>query len=72
MGTQIGATDNRYLYATKPSTGEKMGDKYRVKNWSEYDAGLKQRGSLTFWVNEEVLKSWLEEEKTGKQGASPK
>ena len=52
--------------------GEKMGDKYRVKNWSEYDAGLKQRGSLTFWVNEEVLKSWLEEEKTGKQGASPK
>ena len=44
--------------------GEKMGDKYRVKNWSEYDAGLKQRGSLTFWVNEEVLKSWLEEEKT--------
>ena len=53
--------------------GEKMGDKYRVKNWLEYDAGLKQRGSLTFWVNEEVLKSWLEEEeKTGKQGASPK
>ena len=52
--------------------GEKMGDKFRVKNWSEYDAGLKQRGSLTFWVNEEVLKSWLEEEKTGKQGASPK
>ena len=52
--------------------GEKMGDKYRVKNWSEYDAGLKQPGSLTFWVNEEVLKSWLEEEKTGKQGASPK
>ena len=52
--------------------GEKMGDKYRVKNWSEYDAGLKQRGSLTFWVNEEVLKSWVEEEKTGKQGASPK
>ena len=25
-----------------------------------------------FWVNEEVLKSWVEEEKTGKQGASPK
>ena len=45
--------------------GEKMGDKYRVKNWSEYDTGLKQRGSLTFWVNEEVLKSWVEEEKTG-------
>ena len=49
-----------------------MGDKYRVKNWSEYHAGLKQWGSLTFRVNEEVLKSWLEEEKTGNQGAPPK
>ena len=49
-----------------------MGDKYRVKNWSDYDAGLKQRGSLTFWISEEVVLGWLEPEKTGKQGASPK
>lgn len=49
-----------------------MGDKYRVKNWSDYDAGLKQRGSLTFWISEEVLEGWLEPEKTGKQGASRK
>ncbi|MDJ0556396.1 MAG: hypothetical protein QNJ68_18545 [Microcoleaceae cyanobacterium MO_207.B10] len=29
--------------------------KYRVSNWSEYDASLKQRGSLTFWLSNEVI-----------------
>ena len=44
---------------------------YRIRNWSEYNAALKNRGSLTFWVEEEVLKGWLNEQKTGKRGASP-
>jgi hypothetical protein len=26
-----------------------------IRNWSEYDAGLKQKGSLTFWINPSVL-----------------
>ncbi len=43
---------------------------YRIRNWSEYNAALKFRGSLTFWVDEEVLKGWLNEQKTGKRGAS--
>ena len=43
---------------------------YRVRNWSEYDAALKQRGSLTFWVEEEVIEQWLNREKTGRKGAS--
>lgn len=43
---------------------------YRVRNWSEYNAGLKQRGSLTFWLNEEAMEGWLNQEKTGKRGAS--
>jgi hypothetical protein len=29
--------------------------KFRVKNWSEYDAGLGRRGSLTLWVTPEVM-----------------
>jgi len=29
--------------------------KFRVKNWAEYDAGLRHRGSLTLWVTPEVL-----------------
>jgi hypothetical protein len=32
--------------------------KFRVKNWAEYDAGLRRRGSLTLWVTAEVLNSW--------------
>jgi hypothetical protein len=43
---------------------------YRIRNWSEYDAALKNRGSLTFWVDEEVLAGWLNDQKTGKRGAS--
>ena len=27
----------------------------RVTNWSEYDAALRQRGSLTVWFTEEAI-----------------
>ncbi|MEL6385576.1 MAG: IS5 family transposase [Cyanobacteria bacterium J06626_18] len=43
---------------------------YRIRNWSAYDAALKQRGSLTFWIEEAVLAGWLNPEKTGRRGAS--
>lgn len=33
-------------------------DKYRVRNWREYNEGLKQRGALTLWISEEGLKQW--------------
>ena len=32
--------------------------RYRVKNWSEYDAGLRARGSLTVWFSEEAIEEW--------------
>jgi transposase len=47
-----------------------MRPQYRVRNWSEYNAGLKQRGSLTFWVEESVLEAWMIEGLSGKPGAS--
>jgi hypothetical protein len=47
-----------------------MKDQYRIGNWSEYNAGLKQRGSLTFWVEESVLGAWLVDDLSGKPGAS--
>jgi hypothetical protein len=31
---------------------------YRVKNWSEYDKALVQRGSITFWLSDDFEKSW--------------
>lgn len=43
---------------------------YKVRNWKEYDAGLKQRGSISFWVSEEVIEQWRNEQKTGRRGAS--
>lgn len=48
-----------------------MKRQYRVRNWPEYNAGLKHRGSLTFWVSPEALSQWLVEKKTGRRGASP-
>ena len=47
-----------------------MKSQYRIRNWSEYNAGLKQRGSLTFWIDPSVLEQWVVEELSGKPGAS--
>ena len=32
--------------------------RFRVTNWSAYDAGLRRRGDLTFWVDEAALAGW--------------
>jgi len=32
---------------------------YRVKNWSEYDKALVQRGSIIFWLSDDFEKTWL-------------
>jgi IS5 family transposase len=44
---------------------------YRIRNWKEYNAALKQRGSLTFWISDEAVQNWTANEKTGLPGASP-
>ena len=31
---------------------------YKTTNWPEYEAGLRQRGSLTVWISEKELKGW--------------
>jgi hypothetical protein len=46
-----------------------MKQPYRIRNWTEYNAALKQRGSLTFWFSEEVLQEWLYPEPTGALGS---
>ncbi|MEL6502368.1 MAG: IS5 family transposase [Cyanobacteria bacterium J06623_1] len=47
-----------------------MKKQYRICNWSEYNAGLKRRGSITFWLSTDVINEWLVKTKTGKRGAS--
>src|ERR671921_1117970 len=32
--------------------------RYKVTNWSAYEAGLRQRGSLTIWFSEEAVTAW--------------
>jgi hypothetical protein len=32
---------------------------YRIKNWSDYDKALVQRGSITFWMSDDFEKTWL-------------
>ena len=43
---------------------------YRIRNWSEYNAGLKQRGSLSFWLSEDMLDEWVNRQTSGRRGAS--
>ena len=31
---------------------------YRVRNWPEYEAGLKKRGDLTVWLSDDALEAW--------------
>ena len=33
---------------------------YRVRNWAEYEAGLRRRGDLTVWLSDEALDAWRE------------
>ncbi|CAI1219542.1 Uncharacterised protein [Serratia quinivorans] len=32
--------------------------KYTLTNWPQYEAGLKQRGSLTLWITPEAIVQW--------------
>src|SRR3954467_11878034 len=32
--------------------------RYKVTNWSAYEAGLRQRGSLTIWFTDEAVAAW--------------
>jgi len=31
---------------------------YRIRNWPEYEAGLRRRGDLTIWFSDDAIKSW--------------
>lgn len=44
---------------------------YRIRNWREYDTSLRCRGSLSFWISQDLLENWTTKEKTGERGASP-
>lgn len=45
--------------------------KYRIRNWSDYNRSLRNRGSLTFWISQELIDNWIRSEKTGERGRAP-
>jgi hypothetical protein len=40
---------SQYRYAKAP---------YRIRNWPEYEAGLRRRGDLTVWLSDNAINSW--------------
>lgn len=46
----------------------KKKDKYRTRNWKEYNRSLVNRGSITFWFDEGTVQKWYSVERTGKPG----
>lgn len=46
---------------------------YRLRNWADYNESLVQRGSITFWIDDEITKAWYPEPVAQrKRGAPPK
>jgi hypothetical protein len=46
------------MTAFKRSQAKYVRKPYETTNWPEYEAGLRQRGSLTVWISEDELKGW--------------
>ncbi len=42
-----------------------------VSNGSHYNKSLRNRGSLTFWVDEDAVNNWFHQEHHGRRGRSP-
>lgn len=52
----------------KDTTPSKAKNKYRIRNWAEYNRSLVNRGSITFWFDEESIEKWYSTERTNKPG----
>ena len=44
----------------------------RVRNWPQYNRALVQRGSLTFWVDQQALDGWRAASPSGPRGGRPR
>jgi hypothetical protein len=46
--------------------------KYRVRNWAKYNDSLKQRGSITLWIDEDVIQAWTPDPQAPKKRGGQK
>jgi hypothetical protein len=61
--------EKRLDMAFKDTTSHpKKKDKYRIRNWREYNQSLVNRGSITFWFSDETIKKWHSSERSNKPG----
>jgi Transposase DDE domain len=47
---------------------KKKKQQYRIRNWPQYNKALSNRGSITFWFDEDAIQSWLNFSRSGKRG----
>jgi hypothetical protein len=47
-------------------------DEYRVRNWAIYNESLKKRGSITLWMDEDVIQAWIPDSKAPKKRGGQK
>jgi len=52
----------------KPKTKKRKKTKYKIKNWTQYNQSLIDRGSLTIWITPEVLADW-QDKRPAQRGA---
>ncbi len=45
-------------FKPNPARPKRFTAQYRVRNWRDYDAGLKRRGDLTLWFDEDAIGGW--------------
>ncbi len=60
MRTEIPEPEPLPMKYPKRSQYKYAKSQYRVRNWSEYEAGLKKRGDLTVWIAGDALDAWRE------------
>ena len=52
----------------KDTTPSRKKNKYRIRNWHEYNQSLVNRESITFWFDEYAIGNWYSAERSDKPG----
>src|SRR5215210_7550174 len=45
-------------FRLNPNRPKRFTARYRIRNWPQYEAGLKRRGDLTLWLDEAAIAGW--------------
>ena len=51
-------------FGPHPNRPKRFRARYRIRNWPQYEAGLKRRGDLTLWLDESVIAEWQDPRRT--------